>query len=320
MHAYFSARSASSTMLIVGVSYKLIPMFTLSEIQSRTRAFLSVALLNVALAGSFVTIRCAARGNSPLRCSRWRTDFTPGNWPQYCAAQATNLDWGIKYFLTAAALLLLVSGLGVVLSWPTLPLTPVWPARNLYGFLGLLGVITFAIIGMLYKILPFLVWFDATAARSGSKSSCAGRYARGQTIGFWIFLAGLALTTPNSVIERIPRSIAAACWLSLAAFAMNAGLILRLCQTPACATDAAGKPNTHYRLIMNLITEALVLEKLKEVIDPEIGCNIVDLGLIYNVNIIDNNVTVTMTLTTRGVRCATPAGGRKRVVPTAENR
>ena len=44
------------TMLIVGVSYKLIPMFTLSEVQSRRRAVCSIALLNVGLAGSFVTI------------------------------------------------------------------------------------------------------------------------------------------------------------------------------------------------------------------------------------------------------------------------
>ena len=42
------------TLLIVGVSYKLIPMFTLSEVQSQRRAGLSVVLLNVGLAGSFV--------------------------------------------------------------------------------------------------------------------------------------------------------------------------------------------------------------------------------------------------------------------------
>ena len=43
-------------MLIVGISYKLVPMFTLSDIQSRRRAFASVALLNAGLLGSFVTI------------------------------------------------------------------------------------------------------------------------------------------------------------------------------------------------------------------------------------------------------------------------
>jgi metal-sulfur cluster biosynthetic enzyme len=46
--------------------------------------------------------------------------------------------------------------------------------------------------------------------------------------------------------------------------------------------------------------EATVLETLRQVIDPEIGCNIVDLGLIYNVAITGGDVRVTMTLTTPG--------------------
>src|SRR5262249_48928910 len=44
------------TVLIVGVSYKLIPMFTLSEVQNLRRAFWSVILLNAGLAASFVAI------------------------------------------------------------------------------------------------------------------------------------------------------------------------------------------------------------------------------------------------------------------------
>lgn len=49
-----------------------------------------------------------------------------------------------------------------------------------------------------------------------------------------------------------------------------------------------------------ILNEALVLETLRQVIDPEIGCNIVDLGLIYSVAITGGNVRVTMTLTTPG--------------------
>ncbi len=48
------------------------------------------------------------------------------------------------------------------------------------------------------------------------------------------------------------------------------------------------------------LTEALVLETLRQVIDPEIGCNIVDLGLIYSVAIEGPKVSVQMTLTTPG--------------------
>ena len=48
------------------------------------------------------------------------------------------------------------------------------------------------------------------------------------------------------------------------------------------------------------VTQELVLETLRQVIDPELGCNIVDLGLIYNVDISGSKVGVTMTLTTPG--------------------
>jgi metal-sulfur cluster biosynthetic enzyme len=48
------------------------------------------------------------------------------------------------------------------------------------------------------------------------------------------------------------------------------------------------------------ITEATVLDTLRQVIDPEIGCNIVDLGLIYSITINNRQVDVTMTLTTPG--------------------
>ena len=48
------------------------------------------------------------------------------------------------------------------------------------------------------------------------------------------------------------------------------------------------------------LNEALVLETLRQVVDPEIDCNIVDLGLIYGSRIEGAKVTVQMTLTTPG--------------------
>ena len=50
----------------------------------------------------------------------------------------------------------------------------------------------------------------------------------------------------------------------------------------------------------NEITEAAILETLRLVIDPELGCNIVDLGLVYSVSITGQKVAVVMTLTTPG--------------------
>jgi metal-sulfur cluster biosynthetic enzyme len=49
-----------------------------------------------------------------------------------------------------------------------------------------------------------------------------------------------------------------------------------------------------------LLDESKVLEALRQVIDPELGCNLVDLGLIYDVNVVAGRVRVTMTVTTPG--------------------
>jgi metal-sulfur cluster biosynthetic enzyme len=48
------------------------------------------------------------------------------------------------------------------------------------------------------------------------------------------------------------------------------------------------------------LTETEILKALREVVDPEIDCNIVDLGLIYSVRIDGSHVMVQMTLTTQG--------------------
>ena len=48
------------------------------------------------------------------------------------------------------------------------------------------------------------------------------------------------------------------------------------------------------------LDEATILQTLRQVIDPELGCNIVDLGLVYNVAILGTKVSVVMTLTTPG--------------------
>ncbi len=54
-----------------------------------------------------------------------------------------------------------------------------------------------------------------------------------------------------------------------------------------------------------MITKRMVETKLREVLDPELGINVVDLGLIYNISVEKNNVNILMTLTFPGC----PLGG-----------
>jgi metal-sulfur cluster biosynthetic enzyme len=67
--------------------------------------------------------------------------------------------------------------------------------------------------------------------------------------------------------------------------------------------NAKNKRKNSSKNSQNLKEKAL--EALKEVADPEIGANIVDLGLIYDLTIDGNKVKVLMTLTSIGC----PLGG-----------
>ena len=52
---------------------------------------------------------------------------------------------------------------------------------------------------------------------------------------------------------------------------------------------------------MGTVTSQQVLDSLKQCMDPEIPINVVDMGLIYGVNVSDDNkVDIKMTMTTRG--------------------
>lgn len=49
-----------------------------------------------------------------------------------------------------------------------------------------------------------------------------------------------------------------------------------------------------------MISKKLVEDKLRGVLDPELGINIVDLGLIYKITTSGNNIDILMTLTFPG--------------------
>ncbi|GAA4340083.1 metal-sulfur cluster assembly factor [Actinomadura luteofluorescens] len=59
-------------------------------------------------------------------------------------------------------------------------------------------------------------------------------------------------------------------------------------ETPDAEAPAAAAPSEE---------EAEILEALKDVVDPELGINVVDLGLVYGVDLTDEVATLDMTLT-----------------------
>src|SRR5690606_13120031 len=64
-----------------------------------------------------------------------------------------------------------------------------------------------------------------------------------------------------------------------------------------------------------MITGEEIREQLRIVYDPELGVNIVDLGLVYDIQLDQDKVTVIMTLTTPGCPMHdTIKGGAERVL------
>ncbi|MBI5801258.1 MAG: hypothetical protein HZA92_11140 [Verrucomicrobia bacterium] len=221
-------------MMIVSVSFKLVPMFTLGEVQSVRRAGWSLALLNAGLAGAFVTV---------LLSSPWKIIFAlvvAAGLAFYGleiisilrARKRSRLDWGVKYFLTALVLLAPVLVLGVVLAWPGLPANELTlQLETTYGFLALAGVVTFAILGMLYKVVPFLVWYASYSKAIGQSKipALADLYSHPlQAAGYWLFLGGLLTASAASALghDSCVRAGCVALLASFVVFAVNIGMVL----------------------------------------------------------------------------------------------
>jgi hypothetical protein len=232
-HAHLGVLGSFLT-LIVAVSYKLVPMFLLGELQNERRAAGSIHLLN---AGLFGLVPAIALG------SRWKLAFAlvaVAGLALYALElrailrnrKRRSLDWGLRTFLTALTLLVPLSVLAVMLCWPSLAATE-FTARleNVYGMVAVFGVVVWAILGMLYKILPFLVWYRAYSAEIGRTRVPAlhDMYSHGlQAAGYWTYAAGLAGTVLGQMLglERLAGSAWMLVVASLAITAVNAGRIL----------------------------------------------------------------------------------------------
>ncbi|MCX8089932.1 MAG: hypothetical protein N3I86_03215 [Verrucomicrobiae bacterium] len=238
------------TLLIVGVSYKLVPMFALSQVQSLRRARLSIALLNVGLFGAFFTVLLRSP-LKPLFALLTVAGLAIYAWELRAILRARKrpaLDGGLVIFLTGVAWLLPVCALALVLSWPRLPLnTFTGQLENLYGFLGLLGFVTLAVIGMLYKIVPFLVWFGVYSRHVGLARvpAFAEMFSgRLQRFGHGSYLAGLLVVSAGILASQAPlvRAGAGLLVLGVGALLANVALMLRHLVRPQLGPPLSTKP------------------------------------------------------------------------------
>lgn len=83
---------------------------------------------------------------------------------------------------------------------------------------------------------------------------------------------------------------------------------------PDKAAASAGESATPEAPAPKDLTQETVLEALSEVYDPEIPIDIVNLGLIYGVDIEGSNVHIRMTMTAPGCPASTQIAGESKIV------
>lgn len=221
-------------LLIIGIGYKLVPMFLISEIQNPRRAWASLWVVNLGLAASATTILLQHR-LKPVAALIVITGLALYGLELAAIVRARRrraLDWGLRGFLLSQVLLAPLALIGLWLARPGMVLDEsVGRFENAYGFLALFGVIAFAILGMLYKILPFLVWFVAYGHQVGRAKTPAlnDMYSTPvQVAGLGLWVLGLAVGLTSIALAHTPLSRIAALVLtaSLLLFFLNAARIL----------------------------------------------------------------------------------------------
>lgn len=184
------------TMVIMGVSFKLIPMFTLSHGYSLASGKWALAILNIGLLGLSTVMHyqntitlfylfsiLIAIGIyiflfqiSIIFKNRLRKKF----------------DIGIKFSITAYLMLAVVTLLGLLISF--IDYEKINNLSLIYGYLIVFGFVSFLIVGQMYKIVPFLVWYHKYSSKVGFekvpllKEMFNENYAH---IGFYLMLTAL---------------------------------------------------------------------------------------------------------------------------------
>ncbi len=158
-------------MIIMGVVYKLIPMFSLSHGYSITPGKYSFILINIGLLGI----------NAVMPFSKLSILFYSFSiliavgiflfiYQVYLIIHKRirkKLDIGLKHTVVSFYILFAVTILGILITVTNISNIP--NLTLVYGLLIIIGFISTLIIGQMYKIVPFLVWYHRFSGKVGKE-------------------------------------------------------------------------------------------------------------------------------------------------------
>ncbi|MDZ7289449.1 MAG: hypothetical protein ONB44_21935 [candidate division KSB1 bacterium] len=167
-------------LVVMGVAYKLIPMFALAHGYSMTAGKWAFGLVSFATVGlmtawSFSLFAGHAANSNRLEIfyalllATGIAAFLWQMWLVYRHRRRKQADVSMHHTVLSFIFLGLATALGVTQFF--LPVR--WPQAVregcilLYGWLAVIGFAGFIIVGQMYKIVPFLVWFNKYSDKVG---------------------------------------------------------------------------------------------------------------------------------------------------------
>lgn len=157
------------SMVIMGVSYRLLPMFTLSYSYKTWPGWTAFGLVNAGILGVVIEFLL----DKPLYCSLIVAAglfmFSYQVVLIMKGRMRKAMDIGLRHAVLAYGYIPLAAIVGVYIA-----LSHAVPALRqrfvlIYGFTVVFGCITFLVIGMMYKVVPFLVWFHKYSDKVGKE-------------------------------------------------------------------------------------------------------------------------------------------------------
>ncbi len=198
------------SMMILGVGYKLIPMFSLGELDDDWITRWEFWLLNIGLVGLVAAALTARTPSLPFAVVIVAA-IDLFLWKIFGALRESRrprLDSGLWHAVSALIYLAIVGFIGLWLAsgWGLSPRTS---SRLAFGYavLALLGWMSVMIIGMTYKILPFLVWHHRYSDFVGLRSVPTATEFVGEdlpVVGFWILHCGIPTLIIGLIFQSAP--------------------------------------------------------------------------------------------------------------------
>jgi len=207
-HAHLAAFGCA-TLYIFGLSYQMVTMFVVTHGHDR----LGWPVLVTGTLG-IVTLAAGSLGQLPwlwqigavlmsVSCWLWCYDV----WRMYRGRTRKALDVGLTLVYSALLYLLGATVLGLLLAFGVETGLSHEGMMAAYAFLGLVGFITFTILGWLYKIMPFLSWYHRYSKLVGTKKVPMIKDLFDEKTawaGFWLSHAGLVAIALSLLLNFAP--------------------------------------------------------------------------------------------------------------------